>query len=127
MRFLSWCGMPLQGLCVGVIMECAPLQGLLFDSLDHVARDEELDDLTIALDWGSHDGGEHVGSRGGAVRTREVVTCPVLGFILRAAERVAGAALTVVVDENVPVQVIGSGRDGDACDVLVGDFCEVHS
>lgn len=99
----------------------------LLDSLDHVARDEELHDLALALDWGAHHGGEHVGPCGGIVGAGEVVARPVLGFVLWAAERVARPLFAVFVDENVAVKVIGLGGDLDACDVLVGDFCEVHS
>lgn len=96
------------------------------DSFDDVACDEELHDVALAFDGGSHDGGEHVGSCGGIVRAGEVLACPVLFLILGAAECVAGALLTVVVDESIAVEVVGLGGDFDAGDVFVGDFKGVH-
>ncbi len=106
--------------------ECAPLPCWLVDSFDHVACDEELHDVALAFDWGAHDGGEHVGSCCGIVRAGEVVACPVFLWVLWAAECVAGALLTVVVDESIAVEVIGLGGDFDAGDVFVGDFEGVH-
>lgn len=96
------------------------------DSFDHVACDEELHDVALAFDWGSHDGGEHVGSCGGIVHAGEVVACPVLLFILWAAQCVAGVFFAIVVDESIAVEVVGLGGDFDAGDVFVGDFKGVH-
>lgn len=96
------------------------------DSFYDVSCDEELHDVALAFDWGSHDGGEHVGSCGGIVHAGEVVACPVLLFILWAAEGIAGALFTVVVDESIAVEVTGLGGDFDAGDVFVGDFKGVH-
>lgn len=90
------------------------------------AWDAELHDVALAFDCGAHDGGKHVGSCGGIVHVGEVVSYPVILFVLGAAEGVAGALLTVVTDERITVEVTGLGGDFDAGDVFVGDIEGVH-